>query len=65
MELRIEEILNEKGLKKSFVAKQIGVDPNTLSRWIKGGNMTLANAVKLADVLGVKVDDLIKKGPSK
>lgn len=59
MKLKIEELIVESGLKKKYVAEQLGININTLTNWIKGKNMPkLDQAVKLAHILNCKVDDL-------
>ena len=62
MKSRIDEIIKMRGYKKKYVAEQIGVSANQLSNWIAGKNYpTLDKAFKLAEFLGVKVDDLYEK----
>ncbi len=65
MDNRINEYIERKGYKKKWVAQQIGVSQEVLSRWINGKNMpSLEKAFKLAEILECKVDDLyIKKRP--
>jgi len=65
MDNRINEYIERKGYKKKWVAQQIGVSQEVLSRWINGKNMpSLEKAFKLAEILECKVDDLyIKKDP--
>lgn len=51
--------INKRGYKKQWIAKQMGVSREVLSRWINGHTMpSLINAFKLADILDCKVDDL-------
>lgn len=50
------------GLSKKQIAKDLGVSNIVLSRWINGhSNPSLENALKLAEILNCKVDDLYKK----
>lgn len=63
MKSKIGEIIEEKGYKKKYVAEQIGVSANQLSNWITGKNYpTVDKAFRLAEVLGVSVEDLYEKG---
>ena len=55
---RLEEILKQQGRKKGWLAEQVGVDPNTISRIIRGAEPKLSNAYKIAEVLGVTVYDI-------
>jgi len=62
MENRINEWIQLRGYKKKWIAAQIGVSQEVLSRWINGRNMpSLEKAFKLAEILECKVDDLYKK----
>lgn len=60
MKLRIREIRDARGLTQLRVAVDAGITPTALARIEAGKAMPkLDTAKKLADVLGVKVDDLI------
>ncbi|MED5050677.1 helix-turn-helix transcriptional regulator [Anoxybacillus rupiensis] len=62
MKSKIDEIIKLKGYKKKYVAEKIGVSANQLSNWITGKNYpTLDKAFKLAELLGVSVEDLYEK----
>lgn len=63
MELRINEMINKSGLKKKYVADQLGINPVTLSNYIYGKRkIPLETAVELADLLQCEITDLyIKK----
>lgn len=64
MRLKIRELIHESGMTKRFVAKKIGVNENTLGNWMDGRSMPrLDQAVKLADLLNCKVDDLYTRKP--
>ncbi len=65
MKCRMNELIEEKGYKKKWVAQQLGVSADVLSRWINGRSMpSLEKAFQLAEILECKVDDLyIKKRP--
>lgn len=59
MRLLIEELILESGLKKRYIAKQLKVNENTLTNWMKNRSLPrLDQAVQLADILNCKVDDL-------
>jgi len=65
MRSKIGEIIEKKGYRKKYVAEQIGVSANQLSNWITGKNYpTVDKAFRLAEVLGVSVEDLYEKGQS-
>lgn len=51
-----------RGYKKKWVAEQLEISPNVLSRWIKGHSMPSVNKLfELADLLDCKVDDLYER----
>jgi putative transcriptional regulator len=59
MKSNIDEYIKKSGLKKKFIAAELGVTPNQLSNWIKGRSFPqLEKAFRLADMLGCTVDDL-------
>ena len=55
--LYIDNILKEKGLTKTYIAKRMDLSRESLYR-ILSGNPTLDNIVKLANALGISVSDL-------
>lgn len=58
--LYLKEILDEKGIKQTFIANKIGVTSATVSLWVQGRTKpTLSNLKKLSEVLGVDVSILI------
>lgn len=62
MKNNISKLINERGYKKKYVAAEIGITPTQLSNWISGRSLpTIDKAFKLADLLGVKVDDLFER----
>lgn len=62
IKLVIEELIKERGLHKSFIAKQIGVSNDTLTNWMKNRSAPkLDKAVRLADILNCDVNDLYKR----
>ncbi|WP_035322676.1 helix-turn-helix transcriptional regulator [Peribacillus kribbensis] len=61
MKCNIGELIDQKGLKKKFVAEVVGVSPQQLSNWLSGRNYPpLDKAYKLAKLLECKVDELYK-----
>jgi putative transcriptional regulator len=59
MRCRIEELIESKGMKKKYVAKEIGITPNQLSNWLgMKAFPPIDKAYKLAKLLDCKVDDL-------
>lgn len=62
MKSRIGYWIEERGYMKKYIAKQLDVTPTQLSNWISGkSSPTIEKAFKLADLLGVKVDDLYER----
>jgi transcriptional regulator with XRE-family HTH domain len=58
----IERLILESGLKKGFIAKKIGVSPRQLLNYEKMVSYPpIDKAYILADLLGVKVDDLYER----
>lgn len=55
--INIDNILREKGLTKTDIAKRIGLSRESLYR-ILSGNPTLDNIKKLADALEVPISEL-------
>ncbi|WP_417168753.1 helix-turn-helix transcriptional regulator [Terrihalobacillus insolitus] len=65
MKLKIGALIEESGLKKRYVAKELGVNENTLTNWTKNRSMPkLDQAVELADILNCKVEDLYENTPA-
>ena len=56
-ELRIKEILKERGIKMKDLAKQIDIAPETLTRTLKG-NPQYSTLKSIADILGIPVKEL-------
>jgi transcriptional regulator with XRE-family HTH domain len=62
MRCRIGEFIEEKGMKKKYIAKEIGITPNQLSNWLAMKSFPpVDKAYILADLLEVKVDDLYER----
>lgn len=60
MELRIKELIKEKGTTIQCIADAIGVNRVTLSNSING-NPTVETLNKIADALGVNITDLFEQ----
>jgi len=59
MKCNIENIIVGKGLKKGYIAKELGISSQQLRRWIIGNYYPPADKLfKLAKLLDCKVDDL-------
>jgi transcriptional regulator with XRE-family HTH domain len=62
MKSRIGYWIEQRGYMKKYIAKQLEITPTQLSNWISGkSSPTIEKAFKLADLLGVKVDDLYER----
>ncbi|WP_110928425.1 helix-turn-helix transcriptional regulator [Bacillus massiliglaciei] len=62
MKCLIGNLIKERGLKHKFIADKIGVSTQQISNWINMRNYpTIDKAFKLAQILGVKVDDLYEE----
>lgn len=60
MELRINDIIKEKGLTQKDVAEKLGIAQASLSAMLKG-NPTINTLEKIATVLGVSFLELFKE----
>ncbi len=57
---KLKEILKERGVTQKELAKQTGISYSLINDFAVGRvDITLKKAKKIADVLGVKADDLI------
>lgn len=57
---RLRYYLDERGLRHSDVADAVGIDRTVVTRWVRGRySMSLYQAVLVARLLGVTVNDLI------
>lgn len=57
----LAEAIRESGFRKSFVAHQVGVAPETLSRWLSGAlHPEKGNREKLAILLRRRADDFAR-----
>lgn len=59
----IERIAEAKGMSMAELSAKSGVAQNVLSNLkARGGNLSLPNAIKVADALEVDLSDLVKGG---
>lgn len=63
MELRLKEILKEKGVLHKELAERLGVTDIALRASLKG-NPTIGTLERVADALGVSVAELFEPQPS-
>ena len=57
---RIKEVMREKGIKQTFIAKSLGLTDGGLSKIMKGGtNLTLDTLLQIAKILDVDPASLI------
>ena len=56
-ELRVKDILKERGIKMKDLAEQIHIAPETLTRALKG-NPQYSTLKSIADILGISVREL-------
>lgn len=56
---RLREILRNMGLKHSWLAKQIGISPTTLSAWIACRSYPdIEKAYQIEEILGISVKEI-------
>lgn len=62
MKCRIEDMIKARGLKKAFVAGKLGISVKQLRNYETGHSfIPMDKAYILADLLGVRVDDLYER----
>ncbi|PKR86087.1 helix-turn-helix transcriptional regulator [Heyndrickxia camelliae] len=62
MKSKIEELIKNSGLKKNFIADKLNVSVHQLRNYETGRSLIpIDKAYLLADLLGVKVDDLYER----
>ena len=59
---RIADAIRESGKSQREIAALIGVTPQSITKWIRNGNIYMENLLKLADITGVDLRYLIS-GP--
>ena len=58
---KIETLINEKGLKKSFIAKNLDVSVESLRKKLKGlVDFKVSELIKLSDILNLSVESLVQ-----
>ncbi|WP_175064056.1 helix-turn-helix transcriptional regulator [Streptococcus salivarius] len=58
--MKIKELRLERGLTKVQLAKELGVNKRTILRWENDMmSMSLKNAVKVAELFGISLDELV------
>ncbi len=58
----IKEVLLSKGIKASFIAKQLGCNPNTVYNWTHQRSQPSLEALnQLATIINCKVSELINE----
>lgn len=56
---RLQEVINKNGLKQNWIAEKTGIDAATFSKILNGiHNPSLEQVQKIAEVLGVDVNDI-------
>jgi putative transcriptional regulator len=59
MKNNLNLIIKNKGIKKIYLAKVLGITNQTLSNWLSGYSMpNLVMAKKLSETLGVTIEDI-------
>lgn len=63
---RIGERIKESGYRRDHIQEHMGISRNTLSNWCTGKTYpSIPQALKLAALLDVKLDDLYEHGENK
>ena len=57
--LRVKELCKEKGITLAILAERMGVTASAVTQYLKSDNISSATLIKFAEILGVKLDDLI------
>lgn len=58
--------IKESGYRRDHIQEHMGISRNTLSNWCTGNTYpSIPQAMKLAELLGVKLDDLYERGENK
>lgn len=73
MKSRLNEVMNERGIKQSHFVKKYGISAKTMSTLYRGTIPTLQNAYIIAKELGLPIEEIwyddinkhIKNAPSK
>lgn len=57
---KVDALIAHKGFSVSWVERKADLGNGTIRSWRQGRNIKIDSIVKVADVLGVTVDDLVK-----
>ena len=57
--LRVKELCKQKGITLAVLAEKMGVTASAVTQYLKSDNISSATLIKFADILGVKLDDLV------
>lgn len=55
---RLKSILDERGMKQKYIIDKLNMRRNTLSAIVQGTKTDIETALKIAKVLGLKVEDI-------
>ena len=59
MESKLAEILKERGIKHSWLAEKLGVDPSQITRWATWGNIPiLENRIRISEALKIPIEEI-------
>lgn len=62
LKCKIGKIIDNKGLRRKFIADKLGVTSQQLSNWVNNRSFpTVDKLFKIADLLDCKVDDLYER----
>lgn len=65
---RLEQLLDENGITRYELTKQMGIRPGSLDRYFNGKasmvTMSYGNALKLSKILGIEMEDIWKMAPT-
>lgn len=64
---RLEQLLEDSGMTRYELTKQMGIRPGSLDRYFNGKasmiTMSYGNALKLSKILGIKMEEIWKMAP--
>lgn len=58
LQCKLGTILDERGMKQKFIIDKLGINRNTVSSIVRGSKTDIETALKIAKVLGLKVEDI-------
>ena len=56
---RVKEVCKEQGITLAVLADRMGVKAPSVTQYLQSDNMSSSTLIKIADVLGVRLDDLV------